>query len=90
MEVMENQGSLIWTKSQLTQTMKKKFAVGVHKLTILDHVHIIVEVIVIVVMRNGTMPMISQQMPVEEMEAMVEMEGMKDQLEYFPSVEHLN
>ena len=40
-------------------------------------VQIIVEVIVIVVMRNGTMSMISPQMPVEEMEAMVEMEGME-------------
>ena len=58
MEETENQGSLIWTKSQLTQTMKKKFAAGVHKLTILDHVHIIVEVTVIVAMSIGIMSLI--------------------------------
>ena len=79
--------SQTWTKFHQIQHLQKKFMTEVHRVQPIhmkNIVQIIVEVIVIVVMRNGTMSMISQQMPVEEME------GMVDQLEYFLSVEHLD
>ena len=85
MEVMGNQGNLIWTKFQKIQPMHKMSITEVHKLimkkNVIDSVGLLKNVVANYAKSSFIMSWILLQMLVEETEVMEAMEVMELQLE---------